>query len=163
MISSSPMLKEANNIVEAVKRTLAQLNLPQELYCKSNNPFMQKDGDVINVGYTLIAYQDTLWSKLYSNGDPYHSLSSMMVVQEMLIVTSIIEERLASLTKTVEGLTKIVQEQDAKISKMTNKMEGITERESSQTPIKFPEIQEKGEPPKANNNDQRYSRRSDSY
>ncbi|KAK4342745.1 hypothetical protein RND71_038561 [Anisodus tanguticus] len=67
----------------------------------------------------------------------------MVVVQTMTIEASTIEERLAGLTKAVEGLKKNVQEQDAKLSNMTNKMESMDERATSQTPIKLPEIQEK--------------------
>ncbi|KAK4338957.1 hypothetical protein RND71_040419 [Anisodus tanguticus] len=134
------MLKEGNNIVKTVERTLAQLNLPQERYCKSNNPFMQEHGDVLNTGYALISYRDALQSKIYSTTNSYHSSSFMMVMQTMMINSSTIEERLASLTKPVEGLTKNVQEQNAKLSKLTNKMKSMAERESSQTRIKLPEI-----------------------
>ena len=38
-------------------------------------------------------------------------------------MSSTIEEQLASLTKAIEGLTKCAHEQDAKLSKLTNKMD----------------------------------------
>jgi len=57
-----------------------------------------------------------------------------------------IEERLESLTKVIEGLTKCAQEQDAKLSKLTNKMDNIIERRLSQAPLKLPKVQDKGEP-----------------
>ncbi|KAK4372514.1 hypothetical protein RND71_007898 [Anisodus tanguticus] len=109
MIAYSRMIKEGNNIVEAVERTLAQLNLPQERYYNSNNPFMQEHDDVLNAGYAPIFYQDASQSKIYS----------------------------------IEDLTNNVQEQYAKLFKLTTKMESITKRESSQTHIKIHEVQEK--------------------
>uniref|UniRef100_M0ZKE3 Uncharacterized protein n=1 Tax=Solanum tuberosum TaxID=4113 RepID=M0ZKE3_SOLTU len=55
------------------------------------------------------------------------------------------EEQLASLTKAIEGLTKCAHEQDAKLYKLTNKMDNMIERRSSQTPLKLPRIQDEGE------------------
>ncbi|KAH0658238.1 hypothetical protein KY289_026986 [Solanum tuberosum] len=59
-------------------------------------------------------------------------------------MTSTIEEQLASLTKTIEGLTKCAHEQDAKLLKFTNKMNNMIERRSSQGP-KLHKIQDEGE------------------
>jgi len=56
-----------------------------------------------------------------------------------------IEERLESLTKVIEGLTKCAQEQDAKLFKLTNKTDNMIERRSSQEPLKLPRIQDEGE------------------
>ncbi|KAK4376643.1 hypothetical protein RND71_002939 [Anisodus tanguticus] len=137
------MLEEGKNIVEVVERTFAQFNLPQEHHCKFNSSFMQEDNDVLIAEYAPIPYQDALQSKIYSNSDPYHSSSSMMVMQTMTINTFTIEEQLASLTKAIVSLTKHVQEQDVKLFKLTNKMENIAERESIQAHVKLPDIQEK--------------------
>ncbi|KAG5598583.1 hypothetical protein H5410_029953 [Solanum commersonii] len=60
-------------------------------------------------------------------------------------MTCIIEERLTSLTKAIEGLTKCAHKQDAKLFKLTNKMNNMIERRSSQAPPKFSKIQEEGE------------------
>ncbi|WMV13901.1 hypothetical protein MTR67_007286, partial [Solanum verrucosum] len=60
-------------------------------------------------------------------------------------MTFTIEERLASLTKAIEGLTKCAHEQDAKLFKLTNKMDNMIERRSSQEPLKLSKIQDKGE------------------
>ncbi|WMV33680.1 hypothetical protein MTR67_027065 [Solanum verrucosum] len=59
-------------------------------------------------------------------------------------MTSTIEEQLASLTKTIEGLTKCVHEQDAKLLKLTNKMDNMIERRSCQT-LKLHKIQDERE------------------
>ncbi|WMV20079.1 hypothetical protein MTR67_013464 [Solanum verrucosum] len=60
-------------------------------------------------------------------------------------MTCTMEERLASLTKAIEGLTKCAHEQDAKLSKLTNKMDNMIERRSSQESLKFLRIQDEGE------------------
>ena len=60
-------------------------------------------------------------------------------------MTCTIEERLASLTKAIEGLTKCAHEQDAKLLKLTNKMDNMIERRSSQAPLKLHKIQDEGE------------------
>ncbi|WMV13758.1 hypothetical protein MTR67_007143 [Solanum verrucosum] len=60
-------------------------------------------------------------------------------------MSSTIEKQLASLTKAIEGLAKCAHEQDAKLSKLTNKMDSMIERKSSQAPLKLPKVQDEGE------------------
>uniref|UniRef100_M1DKH6 Uncharacterized protein n=1 Tax=Solanum tuberosum TaxID=4113 RepID=M1DKH6_SOLTU len=60
-------------------------------------------------------------------------------------MSSIIEEQLASLTKVIEGLAKCAHEQDAKLSKLTNKMDSMIVRRSSQAPLNLPKVQDEGE------------------
>ncbi|WMV37542.1 hypothetical protein MTR67_030927 [Solanum verrucosum] len=60
-------------------------------------------------------------------------------------MSSTIEEQLASLTKAIEGLTKYAHEQDAKLSKLTNKMDNMIERNSIQAHLKLPKVQDEGE------------------
>ncbi|KAG5570423.1 hypothetical protein H5410_060189 [Solanum commersonii] len=60
-------------------------------------------------------------------------------------MTCIMKERLANLTKAIEVMTKCAHEQDAKLSKVTNKMDNMIERRSSQESFNFPRIQDKGE------------------
>ncbi|XP_049363333.1 uncharacterized protein LOC125828073 [Solanum verrucosum] len=60
-------------------------------------------------------------------------------------MSSTIEEQLASLTKAIEGLEKCAYEQDAKLSKLKNRMDDMIERISSQAPLKLRKIQDKGE------------------
>ncbi|KAG5609592.1 hypothetical protein H5410_020873 [Solanum commersonii] len=60
-------------------------------------------------------------------------------------MTCTIEERLASLTKAIEGLTKCAHEQDAKLSKLTNKMDNMIERRSSRESLKLPRIRDERE------------------
>jgi len=60
-------------------------------------------------------------------------------------ISSTIEEQLASLTKAIEGLTKWAHEQDAKLSKLTNRMDDMIERRSSEAPLKLHKIQDERE------------------
>ncbi|KAK4390371.1 hypothetical protein Sango_2100400 [Sesamum angolense] len=58
-----------------------------------------------------------------------HSVSSypftINVAPVMVTNATIIEEQLASLTRTIEGLTKQVQEQDAQIARLINKADNV--------------------------------------
>ena len=58
-------------------------------------------------------------------------------------MSSTIEEKLASLTKAIEGQTKCAHEQDVKLSKLTNKIDNMIERRSNQSPLKLSKIQHK--------------------
>ena len=58
-------------------------------------------------------------------------------------MSSTIEEQLANLTKVIEGLNKCAHEQDAKLSKLTNKIDNMIERRSSKSPLKFSKIEDK--------------------
>ena len=52
-----------------------------------------------------------------------------MVMHAMVTSTSSVEEQLASLTRAIEGLTKYVQDHDAQIVKITDRMEGMMDEE----------------------------------
>ena len=58
---------------------------------------------------------------------------------------STIEEQLASLTKAIEVLTKCTHKKDAKLFKLTIKMDNMIERRSSQLHLKLSKIQDEGE------------------
>uniref|UniRef100_M1E0L3 Retrotransposon protein n=1 Tax=Solanum tuberosum TaxID=4113 RepID=M1E0L3_SOLTU len=60
-------------------------------------------------------------------------------------MTRTIEERLASLTKAIEGPTKCAHEEDAKLFMLTNKMDNTMEIRLSQEPLKLSRIQDEGE------------------
>jgi len=60
-------------------------------------------------------------------------------------MTTTIEEQLESLTKAIEGLTKCAHKQDAKLLKLTNKMDNMIERRSNQAPLKLLKIEDKGD------------------
>ena len=71
-----------------------------------------------------------------------------MIMQAMVTDASSPEEQLANLTKLVEGLTKHVQNQESRIDKLMNKMEGLLDAESSHAPGKGIEVQEIENPAK---------------
>ncbi|XP_070057701.1 uncharacterized protein [Nicotiana tomentosiformis] len=64
-------------------------------------------------------------------------------MQAMVIEASTIEEQLVNLTKADEGLSKHMQDQDTKLSKLANTLDSIVEGESTQTPLNLHRSQEK--------------------
>ena len=60
----------------------------------------------------------------------------------MVTTTSSVEEQLARLTRAIEGLTKYVQDKDTQIVKITDRVEGMMDEESSHAPGKHPQVQE---------------------
>ena len=52
-----------------------------------------------------------------------------MVMHAMVTSTSSVEEKLANLTRAIEGLTKYVQDQHDHIVKITYRMEGMMDEE----------------------------------
>lgn len=101
---------------------------------------MQED-NVSNARYAPICSKVASQSYLYSNRDSYHSSFSMIVVLAMMIGVYTVEDQLVSLTKTIGGLNKCIQELDAKLFKLTNKMNSMTEGEPILVPLKFSEVQ----------------------
>ena len=59
----------------------------------------------------------------------HHSPSPTMVMHAMVTSTSSVEEKLANLTRAIEGLTKYVQDQHDHIVKITYRMEGMMDEE----------------------------------
>ncbi|KAM3285035.1 hypothetical protein P3S67_023834 [Capsicum chacoense] len=74
--------------------------------------------------------------------NPCYSPTSSMIMQAMVIDASSMEEQLANLTKAIEGLTIYVQNQEARIDKIVDKVEGLIDGESSHAPGKAPEVHE---------------------
>lgn len=60
-----------------------------------------------------------------------------------MINTSYVKEQLRSLTRAIEGLSKYVQDQNALINKLTNRMEHIMKGEFNHVPRKHLKAQEK--------------------
>ena len=58
-------------------------------------------------------------------------------------MSSTIEEQLANLIKRIEGLKKCTHAQDAKLSKLINKMDNMIERRSSHRPLQISKYQDK--------------------
>ena len=72
----------------------------------------------------------------------HHSPSPTMKMQVIMTSTSSIEEQLASLTRAIKDLTKYIQDQDARIVKITDRVKGMMDEESSHAPGKRPQVQE---------------------
>ena len=65
-----------------------------------------------------------------------------MVMHTMVTSTFCVEAQLASLTRAIEHLTKYIQDQDARIVKITYRVEGVIDKELSHAPEKCPQVQE---------------------
>ncbi|KAH0704361.1 hypothetical protein KY285_018639 [Solanum tuberosum] len=128
--SSAKAAKE--NIAEMVERVLAQLS--PSIYEKS---FASADNDVLRTRSTP---HNMLAS--YVKENQRYSSPPTMVMHAMVTNASSVEEQLVSLTKAIEALTKYAQDQDARIVKLTDRVEGIMDEKSSHSPGKHQQVQE---------------------
>uniref|UniRef100_M1DIA4 Uncharacterized protein n=1 Tax=Solanum tuberosum TaxID=4113 RepID=M1DIA4_SOLTU len=101
----SPTKAAKKNIAEMVERVLAQLS--PSTYEKS---FASADNDVLSMGST----PHNMFAFHVKENERY-SPPLTMVMHEMVTNASSVEEQLVSLTRAIEGLTKYVQDQDARI------------------------------------------------
>ena len=65
-----------------------------------------------------------------------------MIMQAMVTDASSMEGQLTNLTKAIEGLTNYVQNQEARIGKIVDRVEGLIDGESSHASGKAPEVHE---------------------
>ncbi|GAA0159808.1 hypothetical protein LIER_16506 [Lithospermum erythrorhizon] len=100
-------------------------------YSKNN---MGPEGSFINYGSTPPFVRKTQRSNNLVIEEPD------CVTPVMMTISSTLEEQVAALTKTLEGITKYIQGQDDKISKLMEKVECKTE-ETSKAPL-IPEVSE---------------------
>ena len=110
-----PAKDTKEDIAEMVERVLDQMRL--STYEK---PFALVNDDVLSTGSTPHnMFASHVWES------QHHSPS-----------------QLASLTRAIKDLTKYVQDQDARIVKITDRVKGMMDEESSHAPGKRPQVQE---------------------
>ncbi|PHU29765.1 hypothetical protein BC332_01858 [Capsicum chinense] len=73
---------------------------------------------------------------------------SPVIIQATVTDASSMKEQLVNLTKAIEGLTKYVQNQNAWIDKLVDRMDGLIYQESSHVHGKAPKVYEIDHPAK---------------
>ncbi|PHU20349.1 Queuine tRNA-ribosyltransferase [Capsicum chinense] len=107
----------------------------------------KNDGCSTNASFSFTPRKmSTLKINLHDN--PCYSLTSSIIMQEIVTDASFVEEQLVNLMKVIEGLTKYVQSQDAQIGKLADRMDGLINGESSHALGKAPEGHETEHPGK---------------
>ncbi|KAM3235023.1 hypothetical protein P3L10_015059 [Capsicum annuum] len=80
--------------------------------------------------------------KIYLCDNPCYSPTSPVIMQAMVTDASSMKEQLANLAKVIDGLTKYVQNQDARIDKIVDKVKGLIDEESIHVSGKALEVHE---------------------
>lgn len=75
-------------------------------------------------------------------GNPYYYPMSPIIMQAQVINTSSKEEEIINLTKAIEGQTKFVQNQNALVDKLMDRIEDLIDKDSSHAPGKALKVHE---------------------
>lgn len=131
-----------SNVAESLKKTLALLDHSSSKYSGAKSD-----------GYLSKSSSPTTPHKLRSSkinlcDNLCYSPISPMIMQAMVTDVSSIEEQLVNLAKTINGLTKYIQNQDDRIDKIVDRVEGLIDEKSSHVPGKSPEVYQTKNPVK---------------
>ena len=140
--SNTSTSKGGSSVAELLKKNLALLKHSGSKYSGTKS-----DGHSINTSCPLTLHKLST-SKINLCDNPCYSPTSPVIIQAMVTDASSMKEQLANLTKAIEGLTKYVQNQDARIDKIVDRVEGLIDEKSSHVPGKSPEVYETKNPVK---------------
>ena len=136
MKSNASASKGGSSVAELLKKTLALLEHSGSKYSGAKS-----DGRSTNESSPLTPHKLST-SKINLRDNPCYSPISSVIMQAMVTDASFVEEQLTNLTKAIKGLTDYVQNQDARIDKIVDRVEGLLDGEFSHTPGKAPEVHE---------------------
>lgn len=136
MNSNSNALEGESSVTESLKTTLALLEHSGSKYSGAKS-----DGRSTNASSPLTPHKLST-SKINLCDNLCYSSTSLVIMQAMVTYASSMEEQFANLTKAIEGLTNYVQNQEARIDKIVDRVEGLIDEEFSHAPRKAQEVYE---------------------
>lgn len=129
--------KGGRNVSKNIKESLVLLNLS-----RSKNSDMKEDDGTSSGRSSPLTLHNVSQSRINQCENLCYYTSSTTIMQAIMTSASSMEEQLANLTKAIVGLTKCMQNQNARIYKLTYRVEVLIEREYNHAPAKHPKVQE---------------------
>ncbi|KAF3659912.1 putative serine carboxypeptidase-like 19-like [Capsicum annuum] len=136
LVNVWPCSKGESSVAESLKKTLDLLEHSGSKYSGAKS-----DGRSTNESSPLTPHKLST-SKINLRDNPCYSPTSSVIMQAMVTDASSMEEQLANLTKAIEGLTNYVWNQEARIDKIVDRVEGLIDGESIHALGKAPEVHE---------------------
>ncbi|XP_070050397.1 uncharacterized protein [Nicotiana tomentosiformis] len=131
---STNALEGGSDVAEKIKKTLALLDLSGSKYSA-----VKEDNNASSDGSSPLTPHSVSHLRINMCDNLFYSPSSTTIMQAMVKNTPSVEEQLANLTEAIAGLTKCLQNQDARINKLTDMVGILMEEESTHAPGKLPE------------------------
>nr|XP_016436122.1 PREDICTED: uncharacterized protein LOC107762291 [Nicotiana tabacum] len=120
--------------------------IDEDITHRSKNSVVKEYDDASSDESSPLTPHSVSQSRINMCDNSCYSPSSTTIMQATVTNISSVEEQLANLTEAIAGLTKCMQNQDARIDKLTNKVGILMEEESTHAPGKLPEVPENNSP-----------------